>query len=172
MSTFSFYIDLRFLWLYRTAELWFTTRVARWHIFKPKNPNLGKFWRDLQWKMSIYFMAFCQCLQHTSTYKQRIALFSLLNLYPGGIRTRVFCIWGGRDVHCATPPRKWNPFTWYEIAFVWRSSSSWYRFGVNAAWRLISNSCQWEQCAYVCRYIHVSAGISSFSFENLSLKSN
>jgi hypothetical protein len=26
------------------------TRVARWHIFKPKNPNLGK---SLQWKMFI-----------------------------------------------------------------------------------------------------------------------
>jgi hypothetical protein len=22
-------------------------RVARWYIFKPKNPNLGKFWRAL-----------------------------------------------------------------------------------------------------------------------------
>jgi hypothetical protein len=27
------------------------SRVARWRIFRPKNPNLGKFWRDLQWKM-------------------------------------------------------------------------------------------------------------------------
>jgi hypothetical protein len=24
------------------------TRVARWHIFKPKNPNVGSFLRDLQ----------------------------------------------------------------------------------------------------------------------------
>jgi hypothetical protein len=24
-------------------------RVARWYIFKPKNPNLGKFWRALHW---------------------------------------------------------------------------------------------------------------------------
>jgi hypothetical protein len=23
-------------------------RVARWFVFKPKNPNLGKFWRALQ----------------------------------------------------------------------------------------------------------------------------
>jgi hypothetical protein len=30
-------------------------RVARRHIFKPKNPNLGKFWRVLQWKMLVYF---------------------------------------------------------------------------------------------------------------------
>jgi hypothetical protein len=32
-------------------------RVARWHFFKPKNPNLGKFWRVLQWKILVYFMA-------------------------------------------------------------------------------------------------------------------
>jgi hypothetical protein len=25
-------------------------------------------------------------------------------LYPGGIRTRVCCLWGWCDVHCATPP--------------------------------------------------------------------
>jgi hypothetical protein len=34
------------------------TRVARWHAFKPKIPNSGKFWRALQWKMLIYFTAF------------------------------------------------------------------------------------------------------------------
>jgi hypothetical protein len=27
------------------------------HIFKPKTPNLGKFWRALQCKMLVYFMA-------------------------------------------------------------------------------------------------------------------
>jgi hypothetical protein len=32
-------------------------RVARWFIFKPKIPILGKFWRALDWKMLIYFMA-------------------------------------------------------------------------------------------------------------------
>jgi hypothetical protein len=25
--------------------------------FQTKNPNLGKFWRVLQWKMLVYFMA-------------------------------------------------------------------------------------------------------------------
>jgi hypothetical protein len=28
--------------------------VARWNIFKPKNPNLGKFWYFLQWKMLAF----------------------------------------------------------------------------------------------------------------------
>jgi hypothetical protein len=31
--------------------------VARWFLFKQKNPNLSKFWRDLDWKMLIVFMA-------------------------------------------------------------------------------------------------------------------
>jgi hypothetical protein len=26
------------------------TRVAGWFIFKPKHPNLGQFWRPLDWK--------------------------------------------------------------------------------------------------------------------------
>jgi hypothetical protein len=32
------------------------SRVARWHIFRTMNPNLGKFWRVLQTKMFAYFM--------------------------------------------------------------------------------------------------------------------
>jgi hypothetical protein len=36
----------------------FYTRVARWHIFKPKIPiYIGKIWRVLQWKMLVYFTA-------------------------------------------------------------------------------------------------------------------
>jgi hypothetical protein len=31
--------------------------------FKTKNPNLGRFWGDLQWKMLDYFMAFWSILQ-------------------------------------------------------------------------------------------------------------
>jgi hypothetical protein len=36
-------------------DFWFesipsvATRVARWFVFKPKIPNLGKFWRALEW---------------------------------------------------------------------------------------------------------------------------
>jgi hypothetical protein len=26
--------------------------------FETKNPNLGKFWRALDWKMSIYFLEY------------------------------------------------------------------------------------------------------------------
>jgi hypothetical protein len=39
------------------------TRVARWYIFKPKNPHLGNFWRVLQWEMVVYFMNIWSILQ-------------------------------------------------------------------------------------------------------------
>jgi hypothetical protein len=38
-------------------------RVARWHILKTKNPYFGKFWRVLQWKMLVYFMAIWSILR-------------------------------------------------------------------------------------------------------------
>jgi hypothetical protein len=31
--------------------------------FQTKNPNVGKFWRVLQWKMLVYFMAILSILQ-------------------------------------------------------------------------------------------------------------
>jgi hypothetical protein len=33
----------------------FAIRVARWFVFKPKIPILGKFWRALDREMLIYF---------------------------------------------------------------------------------------------------------------------
>jgi hypothetical protein len=33
------------------------TRVARWFIFQTINPNLGKFWKALDWQMFMYFAA-------------------------------------------------------------------------------------------------------------------
>jgi hypothetical protein len=32
-------------------------RVARWLVFKPKNPNFGKILRVSDWRMLIYFIA-------------------------------------------------------------------------------------------------------------------
>jgi hypothetical protein len=46
------------LWV-NTKKYWLVrglVRVARWFVFKPKNPNLGKFWRVLQWKILVYFV--------------------------------------------------------------------------------------------------------------------
>jgi hypothetical protein len=45
---------------FRSIDL---TRVARWFLFKPKNPNLYKFWSALDCKMLIYFMAICNISQ-------------------------------------------------------------------------------------------------------------
>jgi hypothetical protein len=39
------------------------TRVARWSMFKPKNPNLDKFRRVLQWKMLVYVAYICYILR-------------------------------------------------------------------------------------------------------------
>jgi hypothetical protein len=34
----------------------FRVRVARWYFFKPKNPNLGKFWTALELEsVSIFY---------------------------------------------------------------------------------------------------------------------
>jgi hypothetical protein len=37
--------------------------VARFFGFQTKNPNLGKFWRALDWKILIYFMAIWNILR-------------------------------------------------------------------------------------------------------------
>jgi hypothetical protein len=39
-----------------TKEIVVYCKVARWFVFKPKIPILGKFWRVLQWKILVYFM--------------------------------------------------------------------------------------------------------------------
>jgi hypothetical protein len=63
-------------------EIWpvLRFRFARWYIFKPKNPNLGKFWRALQWIMFVYFMAICLFYGH------------LVFLLPFGIFTAIWYI--------------------------------------------------------------------------------
>jgi hypothetical protein len=33
-------------------------------LFQTKNPNLGNFWRFLQWKMLVYFMVTWSILQY------------------------------------------------------------------------------------------------------------
>jgi hypothetical protein len=45
--------------------------------FQTKNPNLGKFWRVLQWKMLVYFMdpftVFCYILWTFGTVRGNLA---------------------------------------------------------------------------------------------------
>jgi hypothetical protein len=43
--------------------------------FRTKNPNLGKFWRALEWKMLVYFMAIWQCCGNL------VHIFSIVLVY-------------------------------------------------------------------------------------------
>jgi hypothetical protein len=43
--------------------------------FQTKNPDLGKFWRGLDWKMLFYFMAIWNILRTYGIYFDNLAYF-------------------------------------------------------------------------------------------------
>jgi hypothetical protein len=52
--------------------------------FQAKNPNLGKFWRALYWKMLIYFMAIWNILRTFGLLHDRLVQFVLIcYIYSG-----------------------------------------------------------------------------------------
>jgi hypothetical protein len=51
-------------------------RVARWFVFKPKIPNLDKFWRVLQWKILVYFMTIWSILRPLEIFYGHLVYFS------------------------------------------------------------------------------------------------
>jgi hypothetical protein len=54
--------------------------------------------------MMLSFYLFNRQTMHIKSITHNsIAMFSLINFLPVEIRTRVFCLWGGDGVHCATP---------------------------------------------------------------------
>jgi hypothetical protein len=53
-------------------------RVARWFIFKPKNPNLGKIWRDSEWKNLLYLMTICDILLPFGSIHSRLVWFVVI----------------------------------------------------------------------------------------------
>jgi hypothetical protein len=67
--------------------------------FQTKNPNLGKFWRDLQWTILVYFMAIWSILQLFSIFVEIWYIFPVLvcKLYqeksdnPGGEKEFLDC---------------------------------------------------------------------------------
>jgi hypothetical protein len=70
------------------------SRVAGWHIYKQKNPNLGKFWKDLLWNMLVYFMVIGSNLRPFGIFCGHLVYFSRFGMLykekssnPGGIRT-------------------------------------------------------------------------------------
>jgi hypothetical protein len=46
--------------------------------FQTKNPNLGKFWRVLQWKMLVYFMAIWSNLWQFCIFYDHLVYFVLI----------------------------------------------------------------------------------------------
>jgi hypothetical protein len=51
------------------------TRVARWFVFKQKIPILGKFWRALESKMLIYFIAIWNILRPFGIFYDHFGTF-------------------------------------------------------------------------------------------------
>jgi hypothetical protein len=47
---------LKYVPNFKHTDLQLVVRVARWYIFIPKIPILGKFLMALEWKMLVYFM--------------------------------------------------------------------------------------------------------------------
>jgi hypothetical protein len=50
----------RGLWHFLLSFSCHATRVARWFICIPKNPNFGKFWKSFEPKIFVYFMYLCK----------------------------------------------------------------------------------------------------------------
>jgi hypothetical protein len=56
-------------------------RFARGYIYKPENPNLGKFWRVLQWKILVgifYGYIFGQFSVHLVYFITRLVYFMVI----------------------------------------------------------------------------------------------
>jgi hypothetical protein len=52
--------------------------------FQTKNPNLGKFWKDLQWKVLVYFMAIWSILCPFRVFCCYLVYFILnWDIFPG-----------------------------------------------------------------------------------------
>jgi hypothetical protein len=46
--------------------------------FQAKNPNLGKFWRDLEWKMLVYLMVTWSMLRPFGILCDRLEYFTAI----------------------------------------------------------------------------------------------
>jgi hypothetical protein len=54
------------------------SRVARWSVFKPKIPNLGKFWRVPLWKIVVYFMTIWSILRPLDIFYGHLVYFVVI----------------------------------------------------------------------------------------------
>jgi hypothetical protein len=61
--------------LVQTVVHLMTSRVARCYIYcRTKNPNLGKFWRALEWKILVYFMVIRNILRPFGTFNGHLVI--------------------------------------------------------------------------------------------------
>jgi hypothetical protein len=56
--------------------------------FQTKNPNLGKFWRALDWKMLIYFMAIWKSLWRFGIFYDHLVHFGFVWYIFSGFGTK------------------------------------------------------------------------------------
>jgi hypothetical protein len=54
------------------------TRGCQMAYFKTKNPNLGKFWRVLQWKMLVYLLAIWSILRPFGIFCDHLVHFAFI----------------------------------------------------------------------------------------------
>jgi hypothetical protein len=85
-------------------------RVARWQIYKPKNPNLGNFGRLLQWKMLGIFCGHWVCFMALWYILWSFGLFYGTLVYFVVIKS-VLLLFGIFFPYWYIAPRKiWQPF--------------------------------------------------------------
>jgi hypothetical protein len=57
--------------------------------FQTKNPNLGKFWRVLQWKMLVYFMNILSLVRSFDTFNGYLVFLWQVGMF---FSVLVYCI--------------------------------------------------------------------------------
>jgi hypothetical protein len=57
--------------------------------FRTKNPNLGKFWRTLEWKMLVYFMVFWNILRTLGIFYAHLATLCSFGIFSPVL---VYCV--------------------------------------------------------------------------------
>jgi hypothetical protein len=69
--------------LCRRKTIWITKHLLpngpkQQHYFSAKNPNLGKFWRALDWKILTYFMVIWNILQTFGIFYDHLVHFMFI----------------------------------------------------------------------------------------------
>jgi hypothetical protein len=60
------------------SDFWYTKQGCQMVCFQTKNPNLGKFWRVLQWKIFVYFMTIWSILRPLKVFYGHLVYFVVI----------------------------------------------------------------------------------------------